>query len=44
MFSASCYGRQGLYSLFGKEAIRHQARIDSPGQSQGKNGSGAGFA
>src|SRR4029077_17806098 len=38
MFSASCYDRQGLYSLFGKEAIRHQARIDSPGQRQGKDG------
>jgi hypothetical protein len=35
---------QGLYSLFGKEAIRHQARIDSPGQRQGKDGPGAGFA
>jgi hypothetical protein len=44
IFSASCYGRQGLYSLFGKEAIRHKARIDSPGQRQGKDGPGAGFA
>jgi hypothetical protein len=43
-FSASSYGCQGLYSLFGKKAIRHQARIDSPGQRQGKDGSGAGFS
>jgi hypothetical protein len=37
------YGRQGLYSLFGKEAIRHQACINSSGQRQGKDGPGAGF-